>query len=297
MCEALSARFGDRVTYDEPVAKHTSARIGGPACVLLTAHSTEDLMSAAQIAWAYDQPLTVLGGGSNILVSDNGVDGIVINNKANNVRFTGKLCLAESGISTIKLARACAQRGLSGFEWAIGVPGTLGGAIYGNAGAHGADMSDSATFVYATTPEEPEVTWSKDTMAFGYRTSMLKQTKLNAVILSCILEFTPDSPDAIKERMEEYNTYRKRTQPPGATIGSMFKNPKDDYAGRLIDASGLKGKQIGGAQISTKHANFFLNVDNATATNVYNLAEHVQEVVMRDHSVALELEVELIGRW
>lgn len=294
---ALDARFGDLIRYNEPIAKNTSARIGGPADVLITANSARDLRDAAQLAWQHKLPLTVLGGGSNILVSDKGVAGVVVNNKANQVRFTGRLCLAESGVSTIRLARLCAERGLSGFEWGIGVPGTIGGAAYGNAGAHGADMHRCVSFVYGTTPDQVEVTWSNEDMEYDYRTSKLKRERLSAVITTVLMEFTPADTETIQETMNEYNAYRKRTQPPGATIGSMFKNPPGDYAGRLIDASNLKGHQIGGAQISEKHANFFLNVEEATADDVYQLAQFARDTVLREHGVELELEIERIGRW
>lgn len=294
---ALIEQFGDDVQVNEPIAKHTSARIGGPADLFLTVHNANELERAAHLAWQHDAPLTVIGGGSNILISDAGVDGLVLNNKANRVRFTGRLCLAESGVSTIKLARACAERGLSGFEWGIGVPGTLGGAAYGNAGAHGRDMNSCVVFVYGATPSQPQAIWSNEDMAYTYRSSFLKQTQVPAIISNILIELEPESPIEIKKRMEEYNSYRKQTQPPGATIGSMFKNPEGDYAGRLIEASGLKGHTIGGAQISAKHANFFLNVNDATAWDVYRLAEHARQIVERDHNVTLELEIERIGRW
>ncbi len=292
----LRAAFGDALLLDEPLARHTSARIGGPADAFFAARTTADLRDAARLAWAHGLPLTVLGGGSNILISDAGVRGFVVHNRAQGVTFEGRMVRADSGARTILLARRCIKRGLAGFEWAIGVPGTLGGAVFGNAGAHGGDMAASVVSVDAITPDGP-VTLTNADLAFEYRSSALKRDPRPLVILSVLLELTPDDPDVVAARAEEYNDYRKRTQPPGATIGSMFKNPPGDHAGRLIDAAGLKGTQVGGAQISEIHANFFLNVADATAADVRALVELARTEVMKQFGVPLELEVELVGEW
>jgi UDP-N-acetylmuramate dehydrogenase len=296
----LAAAFGERLRLDEPLARHTSARIGGPAEAFLIAQTIDDLRESARIAWTYDLPLFILGGGSNILFSDGGVAGLVVYNRADGVRFDGTTVTAESGVSTIQLAKRLVSRGLSGFEWAGGVPGTLGGAVYGNAGAHGGDMAGSVQRVEAVIPVGDgveAVSWSHADLGFEYRSSILKREGRRCVILSMTFDFQVDDPGAIRGRMDAYNDYRKRTQPPGATIGSMFKNPPGDYAGRLIDAAGLKGKQIGGAQISQKHANFFLNVGDATAHDVKALVDLARREVADRFGVTLELEVELVGRW
>lgn len=292
----LESTFGARLLLDEPLARHTSARIGGPADAFLAAHTLDDLRRAAQIAWAHDLPLTLLGGGSNILISDAGVRGLAVHNRTDALIWDPPRVTAESGVSTISLARRAASRGLSGFEWAIGIPGTLGGAVYGNAGAHGGDMAGCVVSVEAITPAGP-VTWTSADLAFEYRASAAKHEGWPCVILTVTLDLQPDDPAAIKARMAEYNDYRKRTQPPGATIGSMFKNPPGDYAGRLLDAAGLKGRQIGGAQISQKHANFFLNVADATAGDVKALADLARQTVQAQFGVELELEIELVGDW
>ena len=292
----LHTAFGDVLLLDEPLARHTSARIGGPADAFLAARTVPDLREAARLAWTHGLPLTVLGGGSNILISDAGVRGFVVHNRTGDVTFDGAQVRADSGARTIALARRCIKRGLAGFEWAIGVPGTLGGAVFGNAGAHGGDMAASVVSVDAITPDGP-VTLTNADLAFEYRSSVLKRDPRPLVILSVLLELTPDDPDAVAARAAEYNDYRKRTQPPGATIGSMFKNPPGDHAGRLIDAAGLKGTQVGGAQISEIHANFFLNVADATAADVRSLVEVARVEVLRQFGVPLELEVELVGEW
>jgi len=294
--DQLTAMFGDQALPDEPLAKHTSARIGGPADAFLIAQSVDDLRAAAKIAWMDELPLCVLGGGSNILISDAGFRGLVVRNQAEKTRFDGTRVIAESGASSILLARRCAKRGLAGMEWAIGVPGTIGGAAYGNAGAHGGEMAGIVTRVNLATPQG-DVSLSGGEMAFGYRSSILKRERRRSVILSVEMSFKPDNPQAIQARMQEHTDYRKRTQPPGATIGSMFKNPPGDYAGRLIEAAGLKGRRIGGAEISAIHANFFLNLGGATAGDVKALADLARGEVKAQSGVDLELEVELVGEW
>jgi UDP-N-acetylmuramate dehydrogenase len=297
----LRKEFGDRLLIDEPVARHTSARIGGPADGFLAVRSAGELRQSAQIAWEGGEKLTILGGGSNVLVSDAGVRGLVVHNRADKFSIVRHSVVAESGVSTIQLARRLAARGLSGFEWAVGVPGVLGGAVYGNAGAHGGDIAGVLVSVDALVLQEAggvrDVVWTNADLAFEYRSSILKRERRACVILGVLLEFTPDDPAAIQARMDDYNAYRKRTQPPGATIGSMFKNPPGDYAGRLIDAAGLKGTQIGGAQISEVHANFFLNVGEASAGDVKALADLARREVFEQFGVQLELEIELVGEW
>jgi UDP-N-acetylmuramate dehydrogenase len=293
---ALQDAFGARLLLDEPLAKHTSARIGGPADAFLIAHSLDDLRRSAQIAWASDIPLFILGGGSNILISDGGVRGLVVHNQAERVTFDGLAVTAESGASTIHLARRCAERGLAGLEWAIGVPGTVGGAVYGNAGAHGGDMKAIVASVELVTPEG-DLTLSNADLAFEYRSSILKLERRRCAILGVAMQLQPDDPAAIQARMREYTEYRKRTQPPGATIGSMFKNPPGDHAGRLIEAAGLKGRRVGGAEISAVHANFFLNAGYASAGDVKALADLAIREVKAKFGVTLELEIELVGQW
>jgi len=290
--DALRDAFGERLLLGEPLARYTSARIGGPADAFLAAHTPADLSTAARIAWMYDCPLFVLGGGSNVLISDAGVRGLVIHNRASKVTIRGSQVVAEAGANTIQLARRLAKRGLSGFEWAIGVPGTLGGALYGNAGAHDGDMSRCTVRVDAATPEG-EISYTSAEMGFEYRSSILKRERRRCVILRAVLQFTPGDPAQIAARMEAFNAHRRRTQPPGATVGSMFKNPPGDYAGRLIDAAGLKGTQVGGAVISTVHANFFLNLGGATAADVMALINLARERVRAQFGVELELEIEL----
>lgn len=292
----LRELFGERLLLDEPLARHTSARIGGPADAFLPVRTCKELAAAARVAWAHEVPLFILGGGSNILVSERGVRGLVIHNRADYVTFDGARVTADAGVSTISLARRCAKRGLSGLEWAIGIPGTLGGAVFGNAGAHGGDMRSVVLYVDAAVPKS-NVRLSNSDLAFQYRSSILKRVPRKLIILRATLQLKRDHPAAIAARMEEYNVYRRRTQPPGATIGSMFKNPEGDFAGRLVEAAGLKGTRIGGAQISTVHANFFVNLGGATADDVRALIDLARNEVLRQFGMELELEIEFVGEW
>lgn len=294
--EALQAAFGPALRLHESLARHSSARLGGPAEALLVADSGEMLARAARVAWDHSIPLRVLGGGANVLISDHGLPGLVVINRAGQVTFSDCAAQAESGIGLIYLARLAARRGLSGLEWAIGVPGTLGGAIYGNAGAHGSDIAATTQLIDYIAPEGRQ-TLNHAALAFEYRASILKRELRPGVILGATLDLRPDDPAAINARMDEFNAYRKRSQPPGATLGSMFKNPPGDFAGRLIEAAGLKGRRIGGAEISTVHANFFLNTGDATSSDVKALIDLAREEVMKGFGVALELEVELLGEW
>lgn len=293
---ALSGLFPDRVVYDEPIAKYTSARLGGPADAFLAVDQTADLASVARFAWDRDLPLLVLGAGSNILISDRGVRGIVVQNRCKRLTITGDTVHAESGIGMIQLARRISAKGLSGLEWATGIPGTLGGSLYGNAGAHGGDTSNSVGTIDLITPAGRLEATSPD-MRYEYRSSCYKREGLPLALLSASFTLTPDDPTLIAERIKAYQARRKVTQPGGATMGSTFKNPEGDYAGRLLEAAGLKGTWVGGAMISELHANFFLNEDNATAQDVMDLIDLAREKVFSLFGIELELEIEPVGDW
>ncbi len=294
--DTLRSQFGPRLLLDEPLAKHTSARIGGPADGFIAAHTPDDLRGAARAAWGADVPLLILGGGSNVLIGDRGVRGLVVLNETKKLGITGRHITVESGYSAIQLARHCARRGLTGFEWAIGIPGTIGGAVYGNAGAHDGDVSQVVERITAITPGG-EMHFSRDELAFEYRSSILKREQRKAVILEAVLIFAEGDPAAINAKMEEFSEYRKRTQPPGATIGSIFKNPPGEYAGRLIEAAGLKGTRSGSAGISTVHANWVVNLGEATAADVKALIDLARQKVKEQSGVELETEIELVGEW
>lgn len=297
----LRAALGRRLKEDEPLAKYTAARLGGPAEFLVFAESAEELAEQVRAARQVGLRPFILGGGANILVSDAGVRGLVIVNRARRVEFRERdeppTVWAESGANLGLLARQCAARGLSGLEWAATVPGTVGGAVYGNAGAHGGDVALNLRMAEILHPDGTVKRWTPQELAFAYRSSALKRQKGNHVILSAEFEQTLGDPVVLQNKIEEFVAHRKRTQPPGASMGSMFKNPPGDYAGRLIEAAGLKGLRIGQAEISTLHANFFLNLGQARAADVFALIHRAHDAVKSKFGVDLELEVELVGEW
>jgi UDP-N-acetylmuramate dehydrogenase len=287
------------------LSRFTSARVGGPADLFLTVHNATELQSAVEMAYHLGLPYFMLGGGSNILVADAGIRGLVIQNRARNVRFrnTGAsvVCTAESGMNLSSLARQCIAKGLGGLEWAVGVPGTVGGAVVGNAGAHGSDMH--ATLIAATI-WEPSIgarIYSNEELEYAYRDSVLKREhgagEPRRVVLSAELALEPEAVDVLMARADGFTAHRKQTQPGGASTGSMFKNPEHYYAGYLIDAAGLKGFRAGDAVISEKHANFFVNEGEATAEDVRGLIAEAWNTVREQFGVELQLEVELVGDW
>ncbi len=301
--EALRAALGKALKEKEPLSRYTSARIGGPAEFLTTAESADELAEQVRVAWQFGIRVTLLGGGSNVLVSDAGMRGLVVVNRAKGVEFQENgdavSVWAETGANLGVLARQCIQRGYEGLEWAVTVPGTVGGAVYGNAGAHGGDMAGNLTMAEILHHDGTVHEWSNAELEFGYRTSALKGHKRghNLVVLGAELALVRGDPEILLARADEFVMHRRRTQPPGASIGSMFKNPPGDYAGRLIEAAGLKGKRIGHAEISTLHANFFVNLGDCRAADVLSLIHLAHEAVQTRFGVDLELEVELAGEW
>lgn len=304
--EELRAAFGERVRIGEPLAKYTAARLGGSAEAFLDVHSADDLAQAAGILWENDQPFVVLGGGSNVLVSDAGVPAVVLLNRAGETRFDVEReepqVWAESGANLGLIARKAARRGLAGLEWAAGIPGTLGGAVVGNAGAHGGDIAGNlrvAEILHRNRVNERlrRETWTAEEMGFAYRSSRLKRIPGEAIVLSATLDLEQGSREVVQARINEFTAYRRRTQPPGASMGSMFKNPPGDFAGRLIEAAGLKGTRVGDAVISPLHANFFINLGRANARDVYVLIDMARKAVQEKFGITLELEIELLGSW
>jgi UDP-N-acetylmuramate dehydrogenase len=281
------------------LAPYTSARIGGPADVLIAAGSADDLARIIKLLWKLELDYFMLGGGSNVLVSDRGVRGVVVLNRAKGVRFHSgdePSVTAESGVIFSNLANRCAAKGLGGLEWAATVPGTIGGAVYGNAGAFGGDMAGNLISAELLT-ENGREKLSPEQLEYGYRTSILKRGELDAIVLSADLRLTESTKEDVTAKIEQFGAHRKTTQPPGASMGSMFKNPEGDYAGRLIEAAGLKGTRIGNAEISPLHGNFFINHANTRADDIRALIELVQKTVKETQGVDLELEIELVGEW
>lgn len=297
----LRSVFGGKVKTDVSLARYTAARVGGFARAMVVVDSADDLAFAADELWASDTPFVIFGGGSNVLASDAGIKQVVLLNRAREIRFEespqSASVWAGSGANFGSVARRAAARGLSGLEWAAGIPGTIGGAVFGNAGAHGDDVAGCLQMADILHRDNRREQWDSSDLQFSYRSSLLKRDKLDAIVLSAKFNLYPATPDSVQQKMDEFSEFRHRTQPPGASMGSMFKNPPDDYAGRLIEQAGLKGTRIGDAQISDLHANFFINLGDATARDIYNLIELAQRTVKTKFGVMLELEIELVGDW
>jgi UDP-N-acetylmuramate dehydrogenase len=297
--DILYAKLGDKVKENVSLAPYTSARIGGPADILITAESADELARIIRLLQKQEIEYLILGGGSNVLVSDRGVRGVVVLNRAKGVRFHNgdqPSVTVESGVVFSNLANRCAAKGFAGLEWAATVPGTIGGAVYGNAGAFGGDIAGNLVWAELLT-ENGREKFTPEQMGYGYRTSILKRGESDGIVLGAELRLQNSTKEEVTVKIEQFSAHRKTTQPPGASMGSMFKNPNGDYAGKLIEATGLKGTRIGNAEISPLHGNFFINHDNTKANDIRKLIELVMKTVKEKQGADLELEVELVGEW
>jgi UDP-N-acetylmuramate dehydrogenase len=308
--QTLRDAFAERLQVEVPLKRYTAARIGGKADAMIIVNSSVELAETVTRLWKLEIPFLILGSGSNVLISDAGVRQVVVLNRAKKTIFSTQIqppCVwVESGANLGALARRSAANGLTGLEWAEGIPGTVGGAIYGNAGAHGSDMSSNllmAEILHLNSinrenkNEIVQEKWSVEQFEYSYRSSIIKRQPGRVVVLSAELKLALSTPESVQAKMEEYKMMRQNSQPSGASLGSIFKNPAGDHAGRLIEAAGLKGTAIGKVEISRKHANFFINQDNASASDYAALIKLAQEKVMEKFGIKLELEIELLGDW
>jgi len=299
--EQLHESFEDALQENVLMANFSTMNVGGPADALLIAHSAAHLTEIVTKLWELSIPFKVIGSGSNLLISDRGVRGVVVINHAHNIKINTQTqpmtVWAESGALMMNVARQLANRGLSGMEWAATIPGTVGGAVYGNAGAFGketcSNLIKAEVLHHITGCSE----WSCDQLQYSYRASRIKREADEAVILSVWFEITPGDAKQVKQGMESYRQRRLQTQPPGASMGSVFRNPPHQKAGQLIEVVGLKGKKIGGAVISPQHANFIINEGGAKAKDVLDLMTIAYNAVEHEFKVALIPEIEVIGDW
>ena len=280
-----------------PLAAHTTYRIGGPADWYVEAESGIEAIVAG--CRERGVPRTMLGNGSNLLVSDDGVEGLVVRVSDNTISVADSVVRAGAGARMVKVAQAAEAAGLTGFEWALGIPGMVGGSLHNNAGCFGSDMASTVTLAHGVGADGRAATWDRAQCAFSYRSSALRDGGLvGGVVTSVEFELAPGDPAAIRSRMEEIQQSRKRTQPvSGRSTGSVFKNPPGDFAGRLVEAAGMKGHALGGAMVSREHANFIVNADGATAHDVADLVALVQATVLERFGVRLETEIQVLGRW
>lgn len=288
----------NKIFYQEPMKKHTTFQIGGPAEYFILVEKIEELKEILQLAKQNEISVTVIGNGSNILVLDSGIKGITLMIKIEKIEFQENHKLTElivgAGEKLGKLAQIAKKQKLTGLEELSGIPGTIGGAVKMNAGAHGKEMKDLVKKVKCFDYEGKEKIFSKEELEFGYRTSIFKTKKY--IMTEVVLELKKGKEEEIKAKMEEYATYRKEKQPiefPSA--GSTFKRGKDFITAKLIEEAGLKGCRIGDAEISTKHSGFIINKGNATAKDVLDLVKRVQDTIYEKFQKRIELEIEIIG--
>ncbi len=288
----------------EPLARHTTFGIGGPADLFMTVHSARQLAAAFVTARRHGLPVFVLGSGSNILVGDRGIRGLVIENRARAVSGPTPLAdgrarvVAESGVSFAALARRLCREGYAGLEWAVGIPGTLGGAVVYNAGAYDGALADVLVSARVVDAEGHERELSAVELGLEYRSSAFTRGLLrDQVVLTVTLAVVPGNRDALLRRVAELDAKRLAAQPRGRNAGSIFKNPPQAAAWWLIDQVGLRGHRIGDAEISVKHANFFCNAGRATAADVKRLIELAEQRVRERFGIELEREVHLVGEF
>jgi len=285
----------ENILLEEPLANHTSFRVGGPAEIFITPKSIEELAKIWQICRSQNTPITILGDGTNVLVSDAGLRGIVLTtNKLNKVEVleNGQIT-AQTGAKLAKVAEVACKAGLAGFEFASGIPGTVGGAVYMNAGAYDHDIGEFCESVTLLSGNKI-ITKHGSEMEFGYRKSCIQTGDM--LVLETMFQLKPGNEDEIRAKMKELNNRRRQSQPldfPSA--GSTFKRPTGMFAGKLIQDSELKGFSIGGAQVSEKHAGFVINTGNATAQDIFDLIQAVRNCVHDKFDVWLEPEVKLLG--
>ena len=297
----LQALFGDQLQESVRMANYTTTRVGGPVGGMISVHTADDMRRAVRILWELNVPFRMLGSGSNMLVSDSGYKGVMVHNRCHNVRIDTKtdqpVIFAEGGANLGAVSRQASLRGVSGFEWANSIPGTVGGAVYGNAGAHGSDVSKCLITAQVISKAGGEQDLNSEGMGFLYRSSKFKRSGEEMVILSASFKGTKVEPEVTQRLLAELTEKRRQTQPVGPSFGSTFKNPKGDFAGRLLEAAGMKGATSGHASISTVHANFILNDGEAIAQDYYRLIRLAQKTVKEQFDVDLNLEIELLGEF
>ena len=298
----IARRVGVRVDQHAPLARSTTLRVGGPADLLATVRNTFELRGLVRFARSRSLPILVLGRGSNIVVSDRGVRGLVIQVKAEQTRIDGERYHAAAGVPMARAATETQKAGLTGLEFGLAIPGTVGGAIWGNAGAHGSDIAGVLESADILTADGVESKVDSAELAFGYRESRLKHPSESGdreLVTGGTFKLTAAAPDDIRAALDEIRTWRQAHQPLGLpSAGSVFRNPgAGASAGQRIEEAGLKGFRIGGATVSEKHANFIIADKTATAADVRALGDHVRARIQQRDGIDLQFEIEFVGDW
>ena len=293
----IQRRIGVKTSRDEPLARFTTMRAGGPADLFVVAHNRMELRALIRFARSRDLPHVILGRGSDVVISDRGIRGLVIQNRAEGSRLEGDRYVAESGVPMARAATETQKAGLTGLEFGLAIPGTVGGAVWANAGAHESDVAAILEHADVLVADGSEARLTAADLDFRYRDSRLKHAP-GEIVLAATFRLEPADADTIKGRLDDIRRWRQAHQPLGLpSAGSVFRNPDGDSAGRLIDATGLKGHRIGGAVVSEKHANVIVNDQKGTAADVRRLVDFVREQVREAHGVELVEEVIFLGDW
>ncbi len=298
--ERLAARLAEvgEMRADEPMARHTTFGVGGPADLYVAVRSAETLAQATRLAAEAEAGPFVLGSGSNIVVADGGIRGVVIDNRARQEQAEGDTHRVESGASFAGFARRMCRAGLAGLAWAVGIPGTLGGAVVYNAGAYGGCLADVLTRVRLLGPDSNAGWRPAEELGLVYRGSAFTRGQFaDSTVLEAELTLSAGDAPALLAEASSYDTRRLTAQPRGRNAGSIFKNPPETPAWKLIESVGLRGEQRGGAAISDRHANFFVNLGGAHAADVLWLVEEAERRVRDQHGLQLEREVGFVGAW
>jgi len=296
MMEDIATAFPTiEILRNEPLAHYTHTKTGGPADYLAFPTNIQETKSLLAYANQTDLPITVVGNASNLIVRDGGIRGLVmILTKMNAITTDGQTVTAEAGAALIKTTQVAQAHGLTGLEFAAGIPGSIGGAIFMNAGAYGGEIKEVAVAAEILTPEGEIRTLTQTELDFGYRHSSIQD--YNDIVLTATFALQVGDKTEIQAKMDDLNARRAAKQPLVLpSCGSVFKRPEGHYTGRLIQAAGLQGYQMGGAQVSMKHAGFIVNIDHATATDYLDLIHHIQAVILKEDDVHLETEVRIIG--
>ena len=298
----IARRLGVRAERDSGLARYTTMRVGGAADLFAVAHNVFELRGLVRFARARALPLLVLGRGSNVVVSDRGVRGLVVQVRTEASQVDADRYVAGAGVAMARAATETQKAGLSGLEFGLAIPGTVGGAIWANAGAHGADIAAVLESADILEPDGTEVRVPAAELGLAYRDSRLKhQAEGNdrEIVLGATFRLQPASPEVIRGRLDEIRHWRQAHQPLGVpSAGSVFRNPAADIsAGQLIDAAGLKGYRIGGAMVSEKHANFIVSDRTGTSADVRRLGDHVRATIQAHDGIQLTYEIEFVGDW
>lgn len=297
----IQRRIGVKTSRDEPLARFTTMRVGGPADLFATVHNVFELRALVRFARQRAIAHLILGRGSDLVISDRGIRGLVIQDRAEGSRVDGDRYTADAGVPMARAATETQKAGLTGLEFGLAIPGTVGGAVWANAGAHESDIAGVLESARVLDAGGRESIVPVADLGLAYRDSRFKQRPAGEpveIILEATFRLAPADPDVIKTRLDEIRRWRQAHQPLGLpSAGSVFRNPPGDSAGRLIEAAGLKGFRIGGAVVSEKHANFIVNDLKGTAADVRRLGDHVRAVVSGTAGIALVYEVEFVGDW